>query len=384
MLRQVAISHVGVDVPKLKNWMDSDEAAHHAAHFRSAYPDKIIIAGFDSCERLSGIALKLLAFERLMEQNPRLRKHVVLVQRCEVRDSQPADYSRTSAELKNLVHRICKAFGPVVDYAEAISYPPTYRIGLFHTADVLLQTPIREGLNLMPLEYVYARTTWSLKRDKMQKKWKDGNSKGLSHSNSTQNTDHSIHERKKEDGSCKVGESSHASQPPSKAERGGWGKKAIDVLFRNLFPAFQSSSKKMKASKMATIKEEDYRASPSSGLGTDENEKRPRNSPSIGDGNQSSAVGPSLEDDNLRPMSTPTLPLPCLNEPLQAPLPPPERGGCIVLSEFSTACHILNSNLVVNPWNIEEVSGINFLVFITYLKRALSFRSRKRLIKLWY
>ena len=41
---------------------------------------------------------------------------------------------------------------------------------------------------------------------------------------------------------------------------------------------------------------------------------------------------------------------------LVAPLPPPMRGGCVILSEFSTATSVLNSNLVVNPWNIRMVA----------------------------
>jgi trehalose 6-phosphate synthase/phosphatase len=41
---------------------------------------------------------------------------------------------------------------------------------------------------------------------------------------------------------------------------------------------------------------------------------------------------------------------------LTAPLPPPHRGGCVILSEFSTATSVLNSNLVVNPWNIRLVA----------------------------
>jgi trehalose-6-phosphate synthase len=67
------------------------------------------------------------------------RSKVVLVQRCEMRAALSVDMQRTSAELRERVARINATFGDVIDYEEAPSYSPTYRIGLFHRADVLLQ-----------------------------------------------------------------------------------------------------------------------------------------------------------------------------------------------------------------------------------------------------
>eukprot|EP01138_Halocafeteria_seosinensis_P014351 gb/GECG01014652.1/.p1 GENE.gb/GECG01014652.1/~~gb/GECG01014652.1/.p1 ORF type:complete len:1488 (+),score=191.88 gb/GECG01014652.1/:1-4464(+) len=385
----VAISHVGVDVPKLKGWMDSHEAAYHAAHFRSAYPYKIIIAGFDTCERLSGIALKLLAFERLMEQNSRLREHVVLVQRCEIRDSQPSDYARTSKELKNLVSRICNAFGPVVDYAEAISYPPTYRIGLFHTADVLLQTPIREGLNLMPLEYVYARTTWSLNRDRMEKRRKtEGKEKGSSGTTSPRDQANQPDGVEHSNGEAPESLSSQYSKKVmDRSSDKGWGKKAIDALFRSLFPTIQNPNRTARRGKMATITEESSGQESLGGSTLDENTSKltstslsSKDSPTGGDsssglGQVAPLLSPLEHSQNLRPVPSPKLPVPVVQQPLVAPLPPPERGGCVVLSEFSTACHILNSNILVNPWNIEEVTNA--------IDKALVLRDEERKFRQW-
>ena len=47
----------------------------------------------------------------------------------------------------------------VVDYIEmnASRLPLDFRVALWLAADVFLLTPIREGINLMPLEYIYAR-----------------------------------------------------------------------------------------------------------------------------------------------------------------------------------------------------------------------------------
>ncbi|RYG50448.1 hypothetical protein EON66_11840, partial [archaeon] len=112
----VAISHVGVEAQALDRWMASEQAAHVARLFAERYKGKIIIAGIDTCQRLSGVALKLLAFERLLEENPVYRHKVVLVQRCEMRQTLCADMKRTSAELRERVARIRNTYGDVIDY----------------------------------------------------------------------------------------------------------------------------------------------------------------------------------------------------------------------------------------------------------------------------
>ena len=49
-----------------------------------------------------------------------------------------------------------------MDYDELPSLPMTFRVGVYHCADVLLHPPINEGLNLLPLEYVFCRMEWLL------------------------------------------------------------------------------------------------------------------------------------------------------------------------------------------------------------------------------
>lgn len=69
----LSITHVGVEASALNEWMASTTAAAVARHFAEKYAGRTVIAGFDSCQRLSGIALKLLSYERLLEENPAFR-----------------------------------------------------------------------------------------------------------------------------------------------------------------------------------------------------------------------------------------------------------------------------------------------------------------------
>ncbi|CAN0469977.1 unnamed protein product, partial [Hapterophycus canaliculatus] len=63
-------------------------------------------AGVDVCQKLSGVTLKLLAFERLLTEYPSHRDEVVLVQRCLRPSSRVEDEEHTSEEIRQLVARI--------------------------------------------------------------------------------------------------------------------------------------------------------------------------------------------------------------------------------------------------------------------------------------
>jgi len=70
------------------------------------------------------------------------------------------DVQRSAAEVRILVDRINAVYGPVVDLREFDkSAPPTLkqRVGLWLATDVFVSTAVGEGLNLIPLEFMYVR-----------------------------------------------------------------------------------------------------------------------------------------------------------------------------------------------------------------------------------
>ncbi|CAN0475009.1 unnamed protein product [Laminaria digitata] len=67
---------------------------------------RVIMAGIDVCQKLSGVTLKLLAFERMLSEYPNHKEEVVLVQRCLRPASRVEDEEHTSEEIKQLVKRI--------------------------------------------------------------------------------------------------------------------------------------------------------------------------------------------------------------------------------------------------------------------------------------
>lgn len=140
--------------------MPSVEVARKA--LKDKHGKRKIISTVDHGQRLSGTSLKLLAFERLLKDYPSWQSKVVMVLRILVPNSRKADETLTTNELRNLVKRIQQAYGEeVIDYQEfqgASNYPLDQRMALWKATDVLMSTPIREGLNHWPMEYIFARS----------------------------------------------------------------------------------------------------------------------------------------------------------------------------------------------------------------------------------
>lgn len=126
---------------------------------KKKHEGRIIIGAVDIGQRLSGTALKLLAYERLLKDYPVWQSRVVVVQRVMMPGSRKADEAETARELRAMVKRITEKFGPgVIDYKEVAgtSPPMDQRLALWKASDILMLTPIREGLNHWPMEYIYA------------------------------------------------------------------------------------------------------------------------------------------------------------------------------------------------------------------------------------
>jgi len=156
----VTISNVSIETDVVERAMTSPLVSEGIDHFKSKYNGRQVICGVDIAQGLSGISLKLLAFERLLSDYPNWLGNVVLVQRNLIPSSRKSDELDTINHVRYLVNRLKKTFGPdVVDYEEihASSLPIQQRLALWSSSDVFLSSPIREGLNLLPLEYVYTR-----------------------------------------------------------------------------------------------------------------------------------------------------------------------------------------------------------------------------------
>ncbi len=119
-----------------------------------------ILVGVDRLDYTKGIPRRLLAYERMLHTHPDLREKVRLVQVAVPSRTNVGAYQDFRALVDGLVGRINGAFGtprwvPVHYIFRGLS--DTDLVALYRAADVMLVTPLRDGMNLVAKEFVASR-----------------------------------------------------------------------------------------------------------------------------------------------------------------------------------------------------------------------------------
>jgi trehalose 6-phosphate synthase/phosphatase len=156
----VAALPVGIDPDEIRLLIAQPEIEEELSELESAYRGKRVIVGVDRLDYTKGIPEKLHAFEELLRTKPEWRGRVVLIQVGAPTRAGASDYEELRREVEELVGRIngrygTPSFSPVVYVGRNL--PRERLIALYRRADVALVTPLRDGMNLVALEYVVAR-----------------------------------------------------------------------------------------------------------------------------------------------------------------------------------------------------------------------------------
>jgi trehalose 6-phosphate synthase/phosphatase len=119
-----------------------------------------LLLGIDRLDYTKGIPRRLLAVQRLLEREPSLRGHLRLIQVAVPSRTQVEDYAAYRDKVDELVGRINGQYGTVhnvpVHYLYR-SFNERQLVALYRAADVMLVTPIRDGMNLVAKEFCAAR-----------------------------------------------------------------------------------------------------------------------------------------------------------------------------------------------------------------------------------
>ena len=122
-------------------------------------PERMLL-GIDRLDYTKGIPRRLLAFERLLEVHPEWRERVRLLQVAVPSRTQVSAYQRFREQVDGLVGRINGVFGTPswtpVQYIYR-SVPPEEIVAYYRAADVMVVTPIRDGMNLVAKEFAACR-----------------------------------------------------------------------------------------------------------------------------------------------------------------------------------------------------------------------------------
>ncbi len=122
--------------------------------------DRRLLLGVDRLDYTKGIPRRLLAFEHLLRTRPELRGRVCFLQIAVPSRTDVPAYKRFRRRIDELVGRINGAYGtsswtPVQYVARPVSQEQL--VGLYRTCDVMVVTPLRDGMNLVAKEFVASR-----------------------------------------------------------------------------------------------------------------------------------------------------------------------------------------------------------------------------------
>ena len=151
---------ISIDAASLTEIAKREEVRKRSREIRQAIGEpSIVLLGVDRLDYTKGILHRLRAYGELVDEG-RLGQRVVLIQVASPSRERVEAYQTLRDEVEVTVGRINGQHGELgyapVDYLHQ-SFPREEMAALYLAADVMLVTPLRDGMNLVAKEYVAAR-----------------------------------------------------------------------------------------------------------------------------------------------------------------------------------------------------------------------------------
>jgi trehalose 6-phosphate synthase/phosphatase len=157
-LVRLGVFPMGVDAADFAVRAASPEVSAKAVEYKG--PGQRLLVGIDRLDYSKGILRRLLSVERLLVTHPEWREQVRLVQVAVPSRDRVSAYRRIRREVDALVGRINGAFATPtwtpIHYLYR-SVPDEMLLALYRAADVMLVTPLRDGMNLVAKEFPASR-----------------------------------------------------------------------------------------------------------------------------------------------------------------------------------------------------------------------------------
>lgn len=160
---QVDAFPMGIDYEFFAFYHQADSFQEEAQEIIEKTKDMKMILSVDRQDYTKGIPERLKAFSRFLAQNPEYREKVRLNMIVAPSRTDVDIYEQLRKEIKELVSDINGKYGtftwmPVWFFFRSFSQENL--IKLYRHSDVLLVTPLRDGMNLICKEYIASRTDY--------------------------------------------------------------------------------------------------------------------------------------------------------------------------------------------------------------------------------
>jgi trehalose 6-phosphate synthase/phosphatase len=155
---RLAVFPMGVDASDLAQRAARAEVSTKVSEYRAS--GQRLLLGVDRLDYSKGLPRRLVAIERLFESHPEWRERVRMIQVAVPSRDELSAYQAIRQEVDGLVGRINGRFGTPTWTPVHYMYRSVARdtlLALYRAADVMLVTPLRDGMNLVAKEFLAAR-----------------------------------------------------------------------------------------------------------------------------------------------------------------------------------------------------------------------------------
>lgn len=156
----IKIMPVGIHMGQIESVLKLADKEWRVGELKQKFEGKTVLLGVDDMDIFKGVNLKLLAMEQMLKQHPKWQGRAVLVQIANPARGRGKDLEETQAEIYSTVKRINEKFGqsgyqPIVFIDKPVSL--SERVAYYTIAECVVVTAVRDGMNLIPYEYIVCR-----------------------------------------------------------------------------------------------------------------------------------------------------------------------------------------------------------------------------------
>ncbi|KAL6206741.1 PREDICTED: probable alpha,alpha-trehalose-phosphate synthase [UDP-forming] 7 [Fragaria vesca subsp. vesca] len=156
----IKIMPVGIHMGQIQSVLKLADKEWRVGELKQKFEKKTVLLGVDDMDIFKGVNLKLLAMEQMLKQHPKWQGKAVLVQIANPARGRGKDLEETQAEIYASVERINEKYGqngyePIVFIDKPVSL--SERVAYYTVAECVVVTAVRDGMNLIPYEYIVCR-----------------------------------------------------------------------------------------------------------------------------------------------------------------------------------------------------------------------------------
>ncbi len=151
---------VGTDLRRIRDGLAQPQVRLRLEKIRREFSGRKLVLSVERLDYTKGTLEKLLAFERLLEEQPGLRGSVNLLMICVPAAKEMTVYRQLQTQIEQAVGRINGRYSmldwtPVRFFSRGLPFEDV--LAHYAAADVMWITPLRDGLNLVAKEFVAAQ-----------------------------------------------------------------------------------------------------------------------------------------------------------------------------------------------------------------------------------